>query len=103
MNEDFFTNNDAQADLDFDTQCHDDDWYLVELRHIQDGREVTHYGWTRSTSWRVPTSLYPGDGERHHLFRWQVRVVHSQTTDVGDPSKLKPSSPRSEMRTFYWY
>jgi LysM repeat protein len=81
----------------------DGDWYLVELRYIRGGRETVHYGWTRSTSWRVPTSLYPGEGERHRLFRWQVRVVRSQTTDVEDPSRLKSRSPRSEMRTFYWY
>ena len=80
----------------------DDDWYLVELRHLQNGGETVHYGWTRSTSWRVPPSLFPGESARHHLFRWQVRVVHSPTTDV-DPVKLKSSSPRSQMRTFYWF
>ncbi len=81
----------------------DDDWYLVELRHIQNGEEVVHYGWTRSTSWRVPPSLYPGAEEKHRLFRWQVRVVQTATPDVPDPARLKSKSPRSTMRTFYWH
>ncbi len=81
----------------------DDDWYLVELRHVQNGEEVIHYGWTRSTSWRVPPDLFPGESARHRLFRWQVRVVHTSTPDVSDPAKLKSKSPRSAMRTFYWY
>jgi LysM repeat protein/ribosomal protein L37E len=80
----------------------DDDWYLVELRRLQNGGETIHYGWTRSTSWRVPPSFFPEKSTRHHLFRWQVRVVQSLTTDA-DPAKLESKSPRSQMRTFYWY
>lgn len=80
----------------------ENDWYLVELREIENNKEVVHYGWTRSTSWRVPPSLFPGADERFHLFRWQVRVVNSPATSI-DPTTLKSKSPRSDMRTFYWH
>lgn len=81
----------------------EDDWYLVELKHIVGQQEVEEYGWTRSTSWRVPPELFPGPDSHQHLFRWHVRVVHGVGADVPDPARLKSKSPWSDMRTFYWY
>jgi LysM repeat protein len=79
----------------------DEDWYLVDLKHVCEGKETATYGWTRSTSWRVPQSVCR-EKEAEHLFRWQVQVVHSSTPE-SDLEQARPLSPVSETRTFYWY
>ena len=79
-----------------------DDWYVVELKYKCDGQDEVRYGWTRSNGWRVPIDVCQVEAKSHQLFRWRVQVFHSQNIDI-IPSGLKPLSPPSTQRTFYWH
>ncbi len=79
-----------------------DDWYVVSLKYACSGQETVQYAWTRSSGWRVPTGICKTETPSHQLFRWRVQVYHSQSVNI-DPAGLKPASPPSAERSFFWH
>lgn len=79
-----------------------DDWYVVALKYTCGGQETVQFAWTRSSGWRVPPGVCQVETTRHQLFRWRVQIFHSQNVNI-DPKGLRPASPPSAERTFFWH
>ena len=73
----------------------DDEWYMLHLWPPEE--EEPMVVWTKATSWRVPTEMYPGKGVLDAI-DWQVTVAVRQ----GAKNEVVPISLPSERYTFLW-
>jgi LysM repeat protein len=79
-----------------------DEWYVVQLKYTCGGQATVQYAWTRTSGWRVPAQICKVEAPTQQVFRWHVQIFNSQNVDI-DPAGLKPASPPSAERTFYWH
>lgn len=71
----------------------DQEWYEVKV-WSRSGENVYRL-WTKASNWRLPTSLYPGNGG--NVLYWNVSVVYR------DGQQRIQLSPRSQARRFRWH
>ena len=74
------------------------DYYVVSIPHLR-GIE---YGWTKETSWQVPSYLYDLAPPSRRL-QWRVRV--ERFTGTGSPTPSQGGTPAGEYsktRSFWW-
>lgn len=79
------------------------EWYVLRLQYEGEGVGMPLTVWTKATSWRVPSELYPPAGVEFRRIRWSVVVMRQ--THIG-PDGIPVGveiSPMSAIRTFYWY
>ncbi|MFQ6015741.1 MAG: LysM peptidoglycan-binding domain-containing protein [Anaerolineae bacterium] len=81
----------------------DDEWYVLRLRHPGDGELQTTSIWTKATSFRLPTDLYPPPAAKSHLFKWDVTMVRQMGERPDGTREGEALSPMSTTRRFYWY
>jgi hypothetical protein len=73
----------------------DEEWYMLHLWPLEE--EEPMVVWTKTTSWRVPTEMYPGKGVLDAI-DWQVTVAVRQE----EKNEAVPISLPSERYTFLW-
>jgi len=78
----------------------DREYYSVELIAPSGGDTVTIQAYTRSTAWRVPSDLYPGDEAENRAYSWRIIVVR-QVTGGPDPD-YKIIGQAGRRRGFTW-
>ena len=81
-----FTGPDAVIALQWSSVgiLEDREYYSVELIAPSGGDTVTIQAYTRSTVWRVPSDLYPGDEAENRAYSWRIIIVR-QVTGGPDP------------------
>ena len=72
--------------------------YLVEVEVPNQPSVIQHA--TYSTSWRLPTELWPNGDE--HTCLWRVTIVKKPSNATGDPTIWEHISPPSLVRHFEW-
>lgn len=78
----------------------DREFYRIELIAPDGGDTQTVQAVTKSTLWRVPKDLYPGDETGNRAFSWRVIIVR-QITEGADPS-YKIIGQAGRRRGFTW-
>jgi LysM repeat protein len=76
------------------------EYYSVELIAPSGGDTVTIRAYTRSTVWRVPSDLYPGDEVENRAYSWRIIIVR-QVTGGPDPD-YKIIGQAGRRRGFTW-
>jgi len=71
----------------------EDEWYEVKVWSLGQGN--VYRAWTKTSSWVVPASLYPGSGQR--VFHWNVSIVRRSG------GRSIPLSSTGLPRHFAWY
>jgi len=71
----------------------DREWYEVKV-WSRSGENVYRL-WTKTSNWRLPASLYPGN--EGNVLYWNVSVVYR------DGQQRIQLSPRSQARRFRWH
>jgi RNA polymerase subunit RPABC4/transcription elongation factor Spt4 len=79
-----------------------DQCYLVKVRYVHQGVEVTLPVCVQETFWWVDKALYlQADQETDRVYHWTVQVVQI-TTDAEGQDVYTPLGPPSEEWSFYW-
>ncbi|MEA3406665.1 MAG: LysM peptidoglycan-binding domain-containing protein [Chloroflexota bacterium] len=73
----------------------EDEWYMLCLWPPEEEEPLVV--WTKTTSWRVPTEMYPGEGVLDAI-DWQVTIAVRQDEEANGV----PISLPSEQYTFLW-
>jgi LysM repeat protein len=61
-----------------------DEWYMVEVRDLDDRDSLPHRGFTRDQSLRLPDEWRPsGEGQRHMQWRVSIVAVTGRRSDGG--------------------
>ena len=76
------------------------EYYNIELIAPSGGGTVTIQAYTRSTAWRVPGDLYPGDEVENRAYSWRILIVR-QVTQGPDPD-YKIVGQAGRRRGFSW-
>ncbi len=97
-----FTGPDAVIALQWSSVgiLEDREYYSVELIAPSGGDTVTIRAYTRSTVWRVPSDLYPGDEAENRAYSWRVIIVR-RVTGGPDPD-YKIIGQAGRRRGFTW-
>jgi len=97
-----FTGPDAVIALQWSSVgiLEDREYYSVELIAPSGDDTVTIRAYTRSTVWRVPSDLYPGDEVENRAYSWRVIIVR-QVTGGPDPDYMNIGQA-GRRRGFTW-
>ena len=79
-----------------------EEWYLLTVYYEQEGRPQAVREWIKATSWRLPSSLYPGKGEAPRRFEWEVVVVRETSSSAAGAKEGEIISPRNRRKGFLW-
>ncbi|MCX6045953.1 MAG: LysM peptidoglycan-binding domain-containing protein [Chloroflexi bacterium] len=76
------------------------EWYVLLISPAADNAKSLPSIWTKSTSYRLDTSMAPEVGQSA-TYIWQVSVVRVKTGSGGQTG-FEAASPPSELRYFTW-
>ncbi len=81
-----------------------DEYYVVRVTTMRDGKPYTEEAWVKATGWRVSDSLRPSDKSTDAAtYTWDVTVRKCDTRGPDGQPKSGPAiSPTSETYKFTW-
>ncbi|MBN1318177.1 MAG: LysM peptidoglycan-binding domain-containing protein [Anaerolineales bacterium] len=79
----------------------EDEYYMVEIRNLNRPNSRAVRGFSKTTSWQMPDSMYPSAGIIE-TFSWRVSIVRGTGDPTGENFQWERSGLPSDWHSFMW-